>query len=247
MNANDQPTAAILDWLAGIGAGSAVELAAACGLSLRATGARLRALQDAGLIHSPRLLHGAPALHALTRRGLRAAGREELDPVAISASGFTHLLAVARVAVALADAGHRVGGERELRAAERAEGRPLASAEVGLAREGTIALHRPDLVCWDGAAPIAIEVELTVKAPARLRTIVRGWARSRLVGGVVYYATPHAARALTRALDSECASDRVAVLPLARAGELPTFDARVPSQALRSVVVGIDHHTTRRP
>jgi DNA-binding transcriptional ArsR family regulator len=245
MNAHDQPTAAILDWLAGIGAASAVELAAACGLSPRATGARLRALEDAGLIRSPRLLHGAPALHALTRRGLRAAGREELDPVAISASGFTHLLAVARVAGALADAGQTVSGERELRAAERAEGRPLASAEVGLSRDGTVALHRPDLVCWGGGAPIAIEVELTVKAPARLRTIVRGWARSRVVGGVVYYATPHAARALTRALHCECARDRVAVLPLARAGELPTFDPRVPSQALRSVVVGIDHHNTR--
>ena len=100
--------------------------------------------------------------------------------MAVSASGFAHLLAVARVAVALGNAGHRVGGERELRAWERAEGRPLASAEVGLARDGTVALHRPDLVCWGDGAPIAVEVELTVKAPARLRTIVRGWARSRL-------------------------------------------------------------------
>jgi DNA-binding transcriptional ArsR family regulator len=127
MHAHDRSNVAILDWLAAIGAGSAGELAASCGLSLRATSARLRAMEDAGLTRSLRLLHGAPALHALTRRGLRAAGRPELDPVAVSASGFAHLLAVARVAVALGDAGHRVGGERELRAWERAEGRPLAS------------------------------------------------------------------------------------------------------------------------
>jgi len=187
MYTHDRSTVAILDWLAAIGAGSAGELAASCGLSQRATGARLRALEGAGLTRSLRLLHGAPALHVLTRRGLRAAGRPELEPVAISASGFAHLLAVARVAVALGNAGHRVSGERELRAWERAEGRPLASAEVGLARDGTVALHRPDLVCWGEGAPVAVEVELTVKAPARLRTIVRGWARSRLVGGVVYY------------------------------------------------------------
>jgi DNA-binding transcriptional ArsR family regulator len=227
MHAFDHSTVAILDWLAAIGAGSPDELAAASGLSLRATRVRLGALEDAGLTRSRRLLHGAPALYALTRRGLRTGGRQELDPVVISTSGFAHLLAVARVAVALAEAGHRVGGERDLRAAERAEGRPLASAEVGLARDGTVALHRPDLVCWGAGPPIAIEVELTVKAPERLRAIVRGWARSRLVGGVVYYATPHAARALARALRSECASERVAVRPLDRAGRLPT--SRSPS------------------
>jgi hypothetical protein len=233
MHLHDRSTVAILDWLAAIGAGSAGELAASCGLSLRATGARLRAMEDAGLTRSLRLLHGAPALHVLTRRGLRAAGRPELDPVAVSASGFAHLLAVAGVAVALGNAGHRVAGERELRALERAEGRPLASAEVGLARDGTVALHRPDLVCWGAGAPIAIEVELTVKAPARLQTIVRGWARSRLVGGVVYYATPPAARALQRALRSECAGERVAVIPVDRAGPLPGFrsTSSIPSAA----------------
>ena len=233
MHRHDRSTVAILAWLAAIGAGSAGELAASCGLSPRATGARLRALEDAGLTRSLRLLHGAPALHVLTRRGLREAGRPELDPVAVSASGFAHLLAVARVAAALGDAGQRVGGERELRALERAEGRPLASAEVGFARDGTIALHRPDLVCWGSAAPIAIEVELTVKAPARLQTIVRGWARSRLVGGVVYYAAPPAARALQRALRRECAGERVAVIPLDRAGSLPGFPSTnsIPSAA----------------
>ena len=233
MHTHDRPTHAILDWLAAIGAGSAGELAAACGLSPRATAARLRAIEDAGLSRSLRLLHGAPALHALTRRGLRAAGRPELDPLAISASGFAHLLAVGRVAVALGNAGQQVGGEHELRAWERAEGRPLASAEVGRARDGTVALHRPDLVCWGAGAPIAIEVELPVKAPARLRTIVRGWARSRLVGGVVYYAMPAAERALRRALRSESADDRVAVIPLDRAGELPGFrsTSSIPSAA----------------
>lgn len=230
MSATDE---AILDWLARIGAGSAVELAAACGLGTRATQGRLAALEGARLTRSHRLLHGAPALYTLTCSGLRTAGRAELDPVAVSAAGFAHLLAVARVAAALASGGRSVGGERELRAFEQLEGRPLASAEVGLARDGTVALHRPDLVCWDAERPIAIEVELTVKAPARLAAIVRGWARSRLVGGVVYYATPAAERALTRAVRSESAHPRVAVLPLDRAGQLPEFGSTssIPSAA----------------
>jgi hypothetical protein len=221
--AADAATASILAWLATIGAGSAVELSAACGCSARVTAARLRALEQGGEVRSQRLLHGAPALHTLTRRGLRAAARPELDPVAVSASGFAHLLAVARVAAALAAAGHAVGGERELRAWERLEGRPLASAEIGLARDGTIAVHRPDLVCWGPGLPVAIEVELTVKAPERLAAIVRGWARSRLIAGVVYYATPAAGRALARAIRSECAQGRVVVAELARAGELAEF------------------------
>ena len=227
MHLHDRSTVAILDWLAAIGAGSAGELAASCGPSLRATSARLRALEDAGLTRSLRLLHGAPALHVLTRRGLRAAGRPELDPVAVSASGFAHLLAVARVAVALGNAGQRVGGERELRALERAEGRPLASAEVGLAHDGTVALHRPDLVCWGAGAPIAIEVELTVKAPARLQTIVRGWARSRLVGGVVYYTVPRPRRCWGKPVFTG-SSDRWGTLGDAANGGRLSRDCRAP-------------------
>ena len=218
--AGEGATAAILDWLARIGAGSVVELAGASGLSVRATAGRLAALERGGAVRSARLLHGSPALHTLTRRGLRAAGRPELEPVAVSAPCFAHLLAVARVASALErGAGLTIGGERELRAWERLEGRPLASAEVGLARDGTVALHRPDLVCWGEGLPLAIEVELTVKAPVRLATIVRGWARSRLVAGVVYYATPAPARALARAIAGESAGERVVVAALEAAGE----------------------------
>ena len=229
MNHTDDSSLAVLGWLAAIGAGGADELVGACGLPAGVVRARLRMLEDAGLVRSDRLLHGAPALHTLTRRGLRAAGRGDLDPVAVSAAGFAHLLAVARVAVALGGGAYRLGGERDLRAAERAAGRALASAEVGYASDGAIALHRPDLVCWQEQAPIAVEVELTVKAPARLRAIVRGWARSRLVGGVVYYASPPALRAVSQALRVESAGAAVVALPLERAGELPPFRPTPPA------------------
>lgn len=235
MTRHDNATIAVLGWLALIGSGSAGDIAAACAISDRVAKGRLRALEQRGLVHSARLLHGAPGLHVLTRSGLREAGRPDLDPVAVSVAGFAHLLAVGGVAAALAGAGLRVGGERDLRAGERAAGRPLASAELGWAPDGSVALHRPDLVCWGAGAPVAVEVELTVKAPERLARIVRGWARSRLIDGVVYYAAAAAARALERAVARESAVGRVVVLDLERAGALPAFDRSVPSQGLRSV------------
>jgi DNA-binding transcriptional ArsR family regulator len=223
MQLTEVSMAAILDWLAATGAASTIELEVIAGLSRRALAARLRSLEQAGLVRSTALLRGEPALHVLTRAGLRAAGRPELESVAISAASFGHHLALARAAVALRAAGERVGGEHELRAFERLEGRPLASAAVGLARSGEIAWHRPDLVCWRPGLPVAIEVELTVKAPERLRGIVRGWARSRLVEGVVYYATPAAARAVSAAVRRESAESAVAVLALELAGDLAEF------------------------
>jgi hypothetical protein len=241
MNDHDR---SILAWLASIGAGAAEEVAAACGFGEATARARLRALERAGLARHVRLLHGEPALHLLTRAGLHAAGRPELAPVALSPATFAHQRAVARVAVALTGAG-AIRGERDLRALERAEGRPLASAEVGHAGDGSPALHRPDLVCWTDGGPVAVEVELTVKAPRRLRAIVRGWARCRCVAGVVYYASPAAARAVAAALRSEQAGDRVALLGLDEAGRLPAFARRVPSQAERTVAAP-DPTTARR-
>jgi hypothetical protein len=232
MSERDGRTMAILDWLAGFGAAGVAEIAAAHAISPASAVARVRVLAGDGLVESVRLLYGRPGLVAITRRGLRAAGRPELAVPRVSAAGFAHLLECGRVGVALAGAQrgrYEVRSERELRVAESAAGRSLASAELGFGASGARELHRPDLVCWptdgvNGAAaalPVAIEVELTVKAPERLRAIVRGWARSRLVAATVYYAAPAAMRALSRAVADERAQERVAVLELARAGELP--------------------------
>ena len=68
-----------------------------------------------------------------------------------------------------------------------------------------------------GGGPVAVEVELTIKAPPRLAAICRAWARCPLVDGVLYYAPPPVSRAVQRAIDAAQAGDRVVVLPLARA------------------------------
>jgi hypothetical protein len=236
MTLYDDKTKQILAWLAGIGAAALSEVADAAGLSVASTASRMRRLERDGLVRPVRLLHGEPALCVVTRGGLRAAGRPELAPPRVSHSGFAHLLECGRVAVALERA---VGGafsvhsERELRAWERSSGVPFASAELGFSAVGATELHRPDLVCCGAGGsrrglPIAVEVELTVKAPARLREIVRGWARSRRVAGVVYYAAPAALRALERVVVDERAGEQVHLLALAQMGELPpgTLDQR---------------------
>jgi DNA-binding Lrp family transcriptional regulator len=229
MTLYDEKTKALLAWLAGIGAAALGEVAQAAGLSVAAAGSRVRRLERDGLVRTVRLLHGEPALCVVTRGGLRAAGRPELAPPRVSHSGFAHLLECGRVAVALERAvgdAFSVHSEREIRAWERSSGVAFASAELGFSAVGAAELHRPDLACcaldrgrWP--LPVVIEVELTVKAPARLREIVRGWARSRRVAGVVYYAAPAALRALERAVVDERAVEQVHVLALAEMGELP--------------------------
>jgi hypothetical protein len=220
----------ILAWLGRIGAAGADEVAGHLGISPAAARARLAAGQRRGLVEPVRLLHRQPALYVATRDGLRLAGLAELKPCRVSPAGFAHLREVARVAVAFERRlpGLEVVGERELRVWERDARRPLASAELGLALDGGYARHRPDLVLWpagrageEDAPAVAVEVELTVKAAHRLREIVRGWARSRLVGAVVYYASPEAARAVRRAAVDEQAEAMVHVRALEEAGALP--------------------------
>jgi hypothetical protein len=141
----------------------------------------------------------------------------------VSAANARHLIACAAVAAALERCypDHWVLGERELRREEQACGTALVSAPVGTGTHGEPLLHRPDLVLWPkepGRMPVAVEVELTVKAQRRLAAICRAWARSRRVAGVLYLAHPEVERALLRAIDEARAVQRIVVVPL---GALP--------------------------
>jgi hypothetical protein len=79
-------------------------------------------------------------------------------------------------------------------------------------------MHRPDLVLWSSSPglgnPIAVEVELTIKAPRRLEEICRAWARAREVSGVLYLAPPPVERALQRAIERANAAERIVVVSL---------------------------------
>jgi hypothetical protein len=176
--------------------------------------------ERAGLLRRCRVLANAPTLYSVTRAGLRATDLRGLEPSRVSVANAPHAIACAEVAAALelAYPDHEVMGERELRRDERDAGEALASASLGAAGAG--ALHRPDLVLWPAGPgpglrlPVAVEVELTVKAPRRLLEICRAWARCRCVAGTLYLAAPEVWRALERAIDGAQARERVVAVAL---------------------------------
>jgi hypothetical protein len=61
---------------------------------------------------------------------------------------------------------------------------------------------------------VAVELELTIKAPRRLATICRGWVRARHVDVVVYMAEGATARAVVRAVRSIEAEERISIVSL---------------------------------
>jgi hypothetical protein len=209
----------ILRWTAGLGAVTAEALAERRGIAVASARARLLAAERRGFLRRWRPLVARPALYTITRSGLRHAEVRGLDPCRVSAAGAAHLIECAAVAAALERCypAHWVLGERELRRDERERGRPLASAQLGAGSRGKAPRHHPDLVLWPedpGALPVAVEVELTVKAPDRLAEICRAWARARCVVGAIYLATPEVELALRRAIDRADAHEQVVAVPL---------------------------------
>jgi hypothetical protein len=210
--------AALVCWIARLGAVTERALAEHEDCTSSSARGRLRAAAGAGLVARARPLHGAPSLFTATRAGMTLAGLGGVEPTHVSAASAGHQIACANAAVALERRypGHVVCGERELQRDERSLGRALASARMSWRSEWGDS-HRPDLVLWPAVAdgrPVAVEVELTAKAPSRLLEICRAWARCPHVAGVVYLAAPPAFAPVARAIRSAGAEERVALLAL---------------------------------
>ena len=225
----EDPRRELLVRLAGLGALTAEALAALQGTSAPSARSRLAATERAGLTRSWRLLRDEPTLHTVTARGLLAAGCSGLSAVRIGPGSAGHAIATASAAAGITRAFPDIElmGEPAIRRLERERGRPPAMLA---GRRG----HRPDLLLLpsdrpgrDGARalPVAIEVELTVKAPERLAGICRAWARSREVSGAIYLAAPAVLGPLGRAIAAAGAQDRVVALPLAAFGSAIAGDA----------------------
>lgn len=198
-----------------LGALTAEALASLLGAGVPSVRGRLAATERAGLTRSWRLLRDAPTLHTATARGVRAAGLSGLRPVRIGPGSAAHATAMATAAAGLARAfpDVKVMGEPAIRSRERERGAPTARLA---GRNGG---HRPDLLLMPAqgcreSLPVAIEVELTVKAPERLAAICVAWARSRQVSGTIYLASPAVLGALSRAIAKAGAEDRVVALAL---------------------------------
>ena len=174
---------------------------------------RVAACVERGLIVRVAPLRDEPSLLLATRDGLRYVGLG-LPVAVVSAGSVVHWLRCASVALGLGERhGHeRVLTERELRAAEQMEHRPIASAKIGELPSGRPRLHRPDLVLLGGEQPIAIEVELQPKTPRRLEQILRAWRRASWVAEVRYLCAPgQTRRAVERAIAKTRAEGRVRI------------------------------------
>jgi len=211
---------AIVRWAGRLGAITAQSLARHDGRTIASARAHLRAAEHVGLLTRKVVLADAPALYAVTRAGLRESGLSGLEPCRISVANAPHAIACAEVAAALGHAypDHEVMGERELRREERQANAPLASARLGDTPAGAPLLHRPDLVLWprepQESLPVAIEVELTIKAPRRLLDICRAWARCKCIAGTLYLTAADVRRPLARAIAGAQAGDSVIAVGL---------------------------------
>ncbi len=216
----DSQRAEMLAWAASLGAVTPEAVSRHDGCTISSARGRLAAAERAGLLAAHRLLRGEPALYTVTRSGMRAAAVADLEPARVSPGGARHAIACCTVAPELEHAfpDHLLLGEPALRREERRSGAPLASIRLGPGAGRWSSDHRPDLVLLEragrGSAPVAVEVELTVKAPERLRAICRGWARSRRVAGVLYLVAPEVRAPLLRAIEAAGGCDRIVPVDL---------------------------------
>jgi hypothetical protein len=228
----------VVTWTGRLGAVTAEALARRRQRPLASARGLLLSGERAGLLRRSRVLANAPTLYSVTRAGLRAVDLRGLEPSRVSVANAPHAIACAEAAAALERAypDHEVMGERELRREEREAREALASASIGA--PGAAVLHRPDLVLWPVGAgrplPVAVEVELTVKAPRRLLEICRAWARCRCVAGALYLTAPEVRRALERAIDGAQAHERVVAVALDALFTTETASSAPPASTVPS-------------
>lgn len=183
----------------------------ATGTGRTATYRRVAALIEAGLLERLDLLRSQPSLLHATRDGLRYAGLPM--PVAkVSPGAVDHWLRCATVALDLDEhyGRNRVLTEREIVAKELFEDRAVAKARlnVGGHRER---FHRADLAVLTEEGVIAIEVELTPKAPRRLEELIRAWRWAiggREVSEVRYLCEPGQTRSLVERVVKKVQAER---------------------------------------
>ncbi len=210
----------ISSWIARIGACEVGHIQRRWGVGRSVAYGLIQRLEDAALLERVPTLPGDPTLIKASAQGIGYA-RLALPVAKIGPGQVDHWLSCADAVLWAEErwGPDAVTTERELRWAEQAEGKPIGSCVVGELPNGRPMLHRPDLVVDADSGRIAVEVELSVKAPRRLEAIVRSWRRARHVERVIYLvATGPPQRAVERAVGKVHAEERVEVYDLAECG-----------------------------
>lgn len=208
---------AIVTWVARMGAVEVGHVQRRWSVGRSVAYALVQRLVEAELLERVATLPGDPTLIRATSQGI-AYAHLALPALKIRPGEVDHWLYCADAVLWAEERWGRgsVVTERELRWIEHAEGKPIGSCVVGELPDGRPMLHRPDLLVADSDHRVAIEVELSIKAPRRLQHLVRSWRRARHVDRVVYLvATGSPRRAVERAVRSAHAEERVEVVDLA--------------------------------
>jgi hypothetical protein len=225
----------IVRWVARMGAVTLAHLRARFELGRTVAYRRIAACMAAGLVERVETLRGQPALIRATRRGLRFTG-VHLRVAQVRPELVGHWIACGDVALLLETefGPGAVLSEREIRALERDDARLVASAVVGESPDGSQILHRPDLAVGSDGHWVAVEIELSPKAPERLEAIVRGWRRARWLAGARYYVSPGTtSQGLARAVRATHSEERVEIRELLSASSLRALNGRRNGGALR--------------
>lgn len=177
------------------------------GVGRTASYRRVATCVELGLLERLRLLRDEPTVLRATRNGLNYV---DLGlPVASVTPGLVnHDLRCVNVARRLARRfGHeQILTEREFTWRERTEGKEIARVDLGEdTRSGRVRKHRADLAVMVEEGTIAIEVELSAKAPTRLRNILFAWRRAhaeQVISAIYYFCAPGTTmRAVKRAIE----------------------------------------------
>lgn len=152
--------------------------------------ARLYRLRAAGLVMNRRFFYEGSSAWTVTAKGLREGGLQ-LPPASIDIRTYEHDLRLAILCAELEGQypDYRVLTEREIKAIDTGVLDPIYGPG-SLGSSGIVKkLHYPDLAVdpKTGERPLAIELELTPKSPARLRSIMDLYKRAHRLSGVRYY------------------------------------------------------------
>jgi hypothetical protein len=172
-----------LRWLSRVEVAGLEPLGHALGFGWRMTYSHVTRLADAGLL--VRVHDREGSVVAITRDGRRAIGADRGGDVRIGAtrgSGLRHARAVSWVTALLTLRGRDWVSDQEARTSE--------GWRVPVIWTHHRTTHRPDVGATINGARVAIEVELSHKAPRRLRAILVGYEHAisagELAGGVLY-------------------------------------------------------------
>jgi hypothetical protein len=182
------------------------------GRTQKAVSQKLQRLRENGLLTHARPFGGNKHMYLATRKGLGVAGLDLLPTATVSLETAAHQVAATWLSLEL-EAEHGADAvvyERELRASHD---HWAVVGRAARARAGTPRRHYPDFAVEtaDGRR-LAVEVELSIKAPARLDEIMRAYGASSL-DLVHYYASGRGVlRALSDAVARTVTTDRVEVL-----------------------------------